>query len=135
MGNELKKVKEAEININGEVIEIMGTERVEAWEFTQHLDEEETASLISRLREKMYKIDRKLELLGYFFNEDIENCHYVPEIIVYILNNVFGKHIDSGKKYGTGGKAIYYDPSFRKKDGRYIKNMVKDLFFDYYGEN
>jgi hypothetical protein len=135
MNDGIKEIKEAELVINGEVIEIMGTEREEAWEFTQHLDEEETQKLIGRLREKMYKIDRKLELYGHFFNDDIENSHYVPEIIVYILNNVFGKQIDSRKKYGTGGKAIYYDPSFRKRDGRYIKNLVKDLFFEHYGEN
>lgn len=135
MGNGLKEVKEAEIIIKGEVIEIMGTEREEAWVFPQNLDEKETQRLIDRLREKMYKIDRKLELSGYFFNDDIENSHYEPEIIAYILNNVFGKQLDSRKKYGTGGKAIYYDPSFRKKDGRFIKNMVKDLFFEHYGEN
>ncbi|BCN30268.1 hypothetical protein [Anaeromicropila herbilytica] len=131
----IKEVKEAEITINGEVIEIMGNEREEAWVFAKHLDEEETQRLISKLRDKMPKIDRKLELYGYFFNDDIENYRYEPEIIVYLLNNMFRKNIDLGKKYGTGDRAIYYDPSFVKHDGRYIKNMVEDLYMKHYGED
>lgn len=134
MNDGTKEVKEAEITINGELIEIMGKEREEAWAFPQHLDEEETQRLISRIRDKIFKIERELELYGYFFNDDIDNSHYVPEIIVYLLNNVFGKHIESGKKLGTGGKAIYYDPDFRKRDGRFIKKMVEELFYEHYGE-
>lgn len=112
MSGGIKKVKEAEIIINGEVIEIMGIEREEAWEFIQRLNEEDTQKLIYKLRGKMSKIERKLELTGYFFNDDIENSHYLSEVIVYFLNNIYGKYIDSGKRYGHGGRAIYYDPSF-----------------------
>lgn len=134
MSNGIKEVKEAEIVINGELIEIMGTEREEALVFPQHLDAGETQRLIDRLREKMYKIERKLELSGYFFNDDIENFQYDPEIIVYILKNVFTKKIDAGKRYGTGGRAIYYNPEFKKSDGRYIKYMVEELYKKHYGE-
>lgn len=135
MSGEIKWVKEADIVINGEVIEIMGHEREEAWVFPQYLDEEETQKLIDKLKEKMFKIERKLELSGYFFNDDIENYKYAPEIIVYIMKNVFRKKVDAAKRYGTGGRAIYYNPDFIKNDGRYIKNMVEDLYKKHYGED
>lgn len=135
MSDGIKRVKIAEIVINGEVIEIMSNEREKAWIFPEHLDEEKTQKLIDKLKEKMYKIERKLELSGYFFNDDIENFQYDPEIIVYILKNVFNKKIDAGKRYGTGGRAIYYNPDFKKSDGRYIKYMVEELYKQHYGEN
>ena len=135
MSGEIKWVKEADIVINGEVIEIMGYEREEAWVFPQYLDEEETQKLIDKLKEKMFKIERKLELSGHFFNDDIENYKYDPEIIVYIMKNVFYKKVDATKRYGTGGQALYYNPDFIKNDGRYIKNMVEDLYKKHYGED
>lgn len=135
MSDGIKRVKIAELVIDGEVIEIMSNEREEAWIFPEHLDEEKTQKLIDKLKEKMYKIERKLELSGYFFNDDIENFQYDPEIIVYILKNVFNKKIDAGKRYGTGGRAIYYNPDFKKSDGRYIKYMVEELYKQHYGEN
>lgn len=135
MSGEIKWVKEADIVINGEVIEIMGNERVEAWVVPQYLDEEETQKLIDKLKEKMFKIERKLQLSGYFFNEDIENYKYDSEIIVYIMKKVFHKNVDAAKRYGTGGRAIYYNPDFIKNDGRYIKNMVEDLYKKHFGED
>jgi hypothetical protein len=135
MSGEIKWVKEADIVINGEVIEIMGHEREEAWFFPQYLDEEETQKLIDKLKEKMFIIERKLELSGYFFNDDIENYKYDPEIIVYIMKNVFRKKVDAAKRYGIRGRAIYYNSDFIKNDGRYIKNLVEDLYKKHYGED
>jgi hypothetical protein len=91
--------------------------------------------LIDRLSEIKYKIERKLELSGYFFNDDIGNVQYGSEIIVYILNNVFDKKINSGKRFGHGGRAIYYDPAFIQRNGNHIKNMVEELYMKHYGEN
>jgi len=133
--NGSKRVQEAEIIINDKKIKIYGKERVEAWEFSRSLNEEETQRLINKLEEKMYKIDRKLTSRGYFFNDEIDNFTYESEIIVYILNNVFGKTIEAGKKYGQGGKAIYYDTTHERIDGRVLENMVEDLYEKHYGKN
>lgn len=130
-----KEIKEAEIVIDGNTVEIFGKEREAVLEFTQCLDGEETKKLIDKLESKMQKIQRKLSSKGYFFNDDIDNFTYRPEIIRYIFNNVFGLTIDFGKEYGVGGRAIYYDDNYERRDGRKLRNMAEELYNEHYGRN
>lgn len=81
----------------------------------------------------MHIVQRKLKSKGYFFNDDIENYTYEAEIIQYILHSVFGITIDFGKESGVGGRAIYYDINYERRDGRKLCNMAEELYNEYYG--
>lgn len=135
MDDRYKEVKEAEIILNGNKIEIFGKERKEVLEYTRYIDEEETKKLIKRLEEKLWIIDSKIDRRGYFFNDDIGIISYQPEVIVYLLNNVFQKSLNFGKEYGVGGRAIYFDEDYQRWAGRNVRDIAQGLYNEHYGVN
>lgn len=130
-----KVVKIADICIDGEFIDIEGEVKEEAWVFEKHYDAEDTQNIIDNIRDKEYLISRKFDRKGYIFNDDIGMLSVETEVIQYLLEYCLNRKIGFGQELGQQGRAIYYDKSYVRRDGRQLANMLEELYNKHYGIN